>query len=285
MERINHLTISTIQPIATPTLNRINNTFSNLRRAGKKALIPYLTPDFPFKGSTVPLLRSVSAAGADLIEVGIPFSDPLADGKTIQHSSEVALRNGANLASILTSLREFRTSSEVPVLLMGYLNPLLRFGLEKFTVAAVAAGVDGVIIPDLPPEESGSLVESCKTAGLSNVFLIAPTTNDERIRLIDTFSTDFSYCVSVTGVTGARSSLGTNGSSDAFFQRVRRETKKPFVVGFGVSSRDHVADIWRHADGAVVGSALIDRIGRAKSIDEAATAAASFLNSIRPDHA
>ena len=233
----------------------------------------------------MPLLRSVSASGADLLEVGIPFSDPLADGKTIQHSSEVALRNGASLASILASLKEFRTASEVPILLMGYLNPILRFGLERFTDAAVAAGVDGVIIPDLPPEESGSLVESCTKAGLSNVFLIAPTTDDGRIRLIDTLSTDFSYCVSVTGVTGARSSLGTNGSPDAFFQRVRRETKKPFVVGFGVSSREQVADIWRYADGAVVGSALIDRIGRAQSIEEAATEAASFLKSLRPDHA
>lgn len=230
------------------------------------------------------ILGALSAAGADLIEVGIPFSDPLADGKTIQHSSEVALKNGVTLPKILSLIKEFRKSSEVPILLMGYFNPILQFGITEFTREAAKAGVDGLIIPDLPPEESGDFVRASKETGLSNVFLIAPTSDDARIRLIDSVSTDVSYCVSVTGVTGARSSWGTNGSHDAFFQRVKRETKKPFVVGFGIATSEHVRSVWRYADGAVVGSALIDRIGDARNAEEAAREAGMFFTSLRPGH-
>jgi len=251
-------------------MNRIKEKFADLRHAGRKALIPYLTPEFPLKGATVPLLQALERSDADLIEVGVPFSDPLADGKTIQHSSEVALRNGVTIPLILGAVRQFRASSVIPVLLMGYMNPILRYGMKKFLADCVAAGVDGLIVPDLPPEEGSDLVNESKNVGISNVFLIAPTTPADRIRVIDRISTDFSYCVSVTGVTGVRTELGVNGSLDGFLQRVKANTQKPFVVGFGISTREHVQRVWAIADGAVVGSALLQAINDARSIEEAA---------------
>lgn len=252
-----------------------------LRSAGTKALIPYITPEYPVKGSTVPVLQALAAAGADMIEVGMPFSDPLADGKTIQQSSETALRNGARLPLILDAVRQFRRSSSIPVILMGYMNPIFRFGVARFTETARDAGVDGLIVADLPPEEAGELLDASQSVGLSNVFLIAPTTRDERMKWIDRHSTDFSYCVSVTGVTGARARFGTNGSFGSFLQRVRSNTTKPFVVGFGISTAAHVQEVWQYADGAVVGSALIDRMEGAGTSDEAAQRAGDFLSSLR----
>ncbi|MEX2189818.1 MAG: tryptophan synthase subunit alpha [Bacteroidota bacterium] len=253
----------------------------DFRKAGRKALIPYITPEFPMRGATVPVLHAVANAGADIIELGIPFSDPIADGTTIQHSSHVALKNGATVSGVLSAVKEFRRSSEIPVVLMGYVNPILRFGIEQFAQKAREAGVDGLIVPDLPPEEAGELMQASKENGLSNVFMIAPTTGDERVRLIDEASTDFSYCVSLTGVTGARTSLD-NGTLDAFLARVRAAAKKPIVVGFGISTREHVQQVWRMADGAVVGSALINRMADAKTPEDAARNAGAFLTSLRP---
>jgi len=265
-------------------LNRISQIFSRLRKEGRKALIPYITPEFPVRGATVPVLRAAADAGADMIELGIPFSDPIADGATIQHSSHVALENGVTISAVLSAVKEFRRSSDVPVLLMGYINPILQFGIKKFAGSAKEAGVDGVIVPDLPPEEAGELMGWSRESGLSNVFMIAPTTRDDRIRLIDEASTDFSYCVSLTGVTGARASLESNGSLDAFLARVRKIAKKPFVVGFGLSTREHVEQVWRVADGAVVGSALISRMATAQTPEDAAKAAGEFITSLRHTH-
>lgn len=263
-------------------MNRIKQTFVDLHRAGKKALIPYITPEFPIRGVTVPLLRALEKSGANLIEVGMPFSDPLADGKTIQHASEVALQHGVTLPSILAAVKEFRRSSQLPVLLMGYSNPILRYGVKRFVGDCTEAGVDGVIVPDLPPEEAGELLAESRKANLSNVFLLAPTTSNERIRQIDEFSTDFTYCVSVTGVTGARSELGLNGSLDAFLLRVKQNTRKPFVVGFGVSTKAQVSRVWQKADGAVVGSALLQSIQEARSVDEVVQRASHFFGSLFP---
>lgn len=262
-------------------MNRIHRIFDDLRRSGGKALIPYITPEFPFKGITVRLLRALETAGANLVEVGVPFSDPLADGETIQHSSEVALKNGVTIDLILNAVREFRKASELPIVLMGYVNPILRVGLERFFDSCQAAGIDGLIVPDLPPEESSDLTTMSRRFGISNIFLIAPTTPDLRIQRIDDLSTDISYCVSVTGVTGARTQLGTNGALDEFLVRVRKNTKKPFVVGFGISLPEHVQRVWKYADGAVVGSSLINVLDKAASEEDALESAVRFLRSLR----
>ena len=262
-------------------MSRIGKKFEGLKREGKKALIPYITPEYPIKGITLDLLRALEEAGADLVEVGIPFSDPLADGETIQHSSEHALKNGVTIHGILHAVAEFRKGSELPVILMGYLNPIVHFGIGKFLEACQASGVDGLIIPDMPPEESEEVVLGSRRLQISNVFLIAPTTPDKRIREIDASSTDFSYCVSVTGVTGARSQLGEARSLDEFLVRVQRNTTKPFVVGFGISRPEHVRRVWEYADGAVVGSSLINVLSNAGSMEEALRSAKEFIRSLR----
>ena len=262
-------------------MNRIRKTFESLRTSGGKALVPYVTPEYPFRGMTTSLLQTLEQAGADLIEVGIPFSDPLADGKTIQHSSEVALKNGATVGTILKSISEFRRTSQLPVVLMGYINPILHLRFENFLSACKAAGVDGVIVPDLPPEEASDFVAASDVSGISNVFLIAPTTDEARIRAIDALSTDFCYCVSVTGVTGARDQFGASGELDAFLTRVKNNTTKPFVVGFGISRPEHVQHVWKFADGAVVGSSLINVMGESASPGDALKAASLFLRSLR----
>ena len=263
-------------------MNRIQKKFTSLKASGQKALIPYITPEYPFKGITLGLLRALEEAEADLIEIGIPFSDPLADGETIQHSSEFALKNGVTFDRVLRSVSEFRSSSELPILLMGYVNPIFRIGIEKFLESCKSAGVDGLIIPDLPPEEASAITYVSRQNDISNVFLVAPTTSDSRIREIDGLSTDFSYCVSVTGVTGARSQFGTGGGLDEFLMRVRKNTQKPFVVGFGISKQEHVQHVWEYADGAVVGSSLINVLGKATSEEDALRAAVDFLRSLRP---
>jgi len=262
-------------------MNRIPKTLDQLRSNGKKALIPYITPEFPFRGITEQMLAEMVNAGADMIEVGIPFSDPLADGTTIQHSSDLALKNGANIPGILSSVRAFRKSYQDPILLMGYFNPILHFGIAKFVRECKEAGVDGLIVPDLPPEEASALQSVSAKHDLSNVFLIAPTTPDERMQKIDEASTDFSYCVSVSGVTGARQELGMNGSLDDFLGRVRANVRKPFVVGFGISTPKQVRKVWEYADGAVVGSALINAISNASSQNDALSQAGDFLRSLR----
>ena len=264
-------------------MNRIARTWTDLKAKGRKALVPYVTPEYPFKGMTVRLLQRLARTGADLIEVGIPFSDPLADGKTIQHSSEVALRNGVDLDSIFLSVAKFREDSEVPVILMGYYNSIVQYGLKNFPHRACSSGVDGLIVADLPPEAASELIRESRAAEMSNIFLIAPTSSDERIRLIDDASTDFTYCVSVTGVTGERRDLAAAGSLGEFLARVRQRARKPFVVGFGISNSDHVKEVWRHADGAVVGSALIRVLGEQQNPDLALDAGEAFFRSLRSE--
>jgi tryptophan synthase alpha chain len=261
--------------------NRIRQKFDTLKGSGHKALIPYITPEYPFKGITVKLLQALEHAGADLVEVGIPFSDPLADGETIQRSSEIALTHGASIPVILQAISEFRKVSGLPVLLMGYVNPIIHYGTEKFFQACRSAGVDGLIVPDLPPEEASELTAISRRYGISNVFLVAPTTPTSRIQEIDALSSDFSYCVSVTGVTGARAQLGGDGALDEFLLRVKKNTKKPFVVGFGISRPEQVQRVCKYSDGAVVGSSLINVLAAAKSEEEALRSAADFLRSLR----
>ncbi len=262
-------------------MTRIGKKFSALRQQGRSALIPYVTPEFPVRGVTVPLVLALEEAGADLIELGVPFSDPIADGPTIQHSSQIALRNGVSLRKILGLVSRVRRDSAIPIILMGYYNSFLRYGLEAFSDDAVDAGVDGLIIPDLPPEEAADLMELQRNRRLSLTFLIAPTTPPKRIQKIDRLSTDFTYCVSVTGVTGARRQLGGNGEFRSFLRRVRSHTKKPFVVGFGISRRKQVEEVCRYADGAVVGSALMKSMESCRSVRGAVRRGASFFRLLR----
>ena len=240
-------------------MNRIDAALEVGRQ--RPLVIPFLTAGYPEMSTTVPAIVAMAEAGADMIEIGMPFSDPLADGPTIQRASERALANGMTVAGALEIVREARrhpSVTETPILLMGYCNPIFRFGLERFAGAAIEAGVDGLIVPDLPPEEAAPMRVACVDAGLALVFLMAPNAPDARIRRVDELSTHFSYCVSITGVTGAREDV--HARTVEFLDRVAGQANKPFVVGFGVRTAEHVRALGPHATGVVVGSALIDAI-------------------------
>lgn len=259
-------------------MNRISSTLRQYQSNNKTLIVPYITPEFPVKGTTVPLILALEQSGAGMIEVGIPFSDPLADGPTIQHSSEIAIKNGATLKRVLELIADARKQTVIPLILMGYINPVLNYGLEKFLQDAKNAGVDGLIIPDMPPEESDEFRSLCLKNDMSNIFLIAPTSSEERIRYIDSITTDFSYCVSVTGVTGAKNSFDVG--FDVFLNRVKKNTKKPFVVGFGIKSKEQIQHISALANGAVVGSALLQAISEKKNIEDVVKAARQFFSSL-----
>jgi len=222
-------------------------------------IVPYLTAGYPTAGETVDLLLALEEGGADAVELGLPFSDPLADGPVIQAASQAALAGGMTHARALDLVAGFRARSSLPVLLMGYLNPMLAFGAERFFREAAEAGADGLIVPDLPPEEAGPFHAPARTAGLEWVFLAAPTSSDERLAEIDRLSTSFAYCVSLTGVTGARERLPE--ALEVYLARAARVMSKPFVVGFGISSAAHVRRVAPPAAGAVVGSALLRMLG------------------------
>ena len=250
-------------------MNRISTVLQRRSADQPIRIIPYVTPEFPVPGTTVPLVLALGKIGAAMVEIGIPFSDPLADGPTIQHASDIALRNGATIPKVF----------EMPVILMGYINPILQYGIVRFFSDGKKAGIDGVIIPDLPPEESDEVQSACRQHGIGITYLIAPTSTEERIRFIDSQSTDFSYCVSVTGVTGARS--GFPDGLNEFLTNVRSNTTKPFVVGFGIKSKDHVKQIAQYADGVVIGSALIDAIGKGTDVDSAVRMGEEFFRSLQ----
>lgn len=245
----------------------------------KKLFSAYIMPGFPRAESTFEILESADAAGVDFVELGIPFSDPLADGPVIQRASQVSIENGVTPALILEFVRKFRTASQLPIILMGYINSFLNGIGENFAGKLSDAGVDGVIIPDLSLEESADIRKEVEDAGLSFVLLIAPTSSNERIEEISKATTDFSYCVSVTGVTGVRQNL-VSGEVTDFLKRVRKYSGKPFVVGFGISTPEAASEISKHSDGIVVGSALLQQISKAPQGEEAKFAY-EFLKSLR----
>jgi tryptophan synthase alpha chain len=240
-------------------MSRIAETFARLRSERRAALMPYLMIGYPERDSVLELAPALEAAGADLFELGVPFSDPLADGATVQRASERALANGTRLGDCLTTVAELRRRGlRAPLVPMGYYNPFLQYGLERFTRDIAAAGADGLIIPDLPPEEAGACQAACQAAGLDLICFIAPTTPDERIAQIVKIASGFLYCVALTGVTGARRELWDG--LPAFLERVRQHTDLPLVVGFGISTPAHVRQVGQIASGAIVASALIDTI-------------------------
>ncbi|HKJ70008.1 MAG TPA: tryptophan synthase subunit alpha [bacterium] len=227
------------------------------RRPGKK-FVPFLTAGYPTLDSTVELVLAAEQAGVHMVELGMPFSDPLADGPVIQQSSQIAIRNGVNLEIILRMVRDVRETSEIPIVLMGYLNPIHRFGLESFLSDAHDAGVNGLILPDLPPEEGTEIFDMIKSQGMSPILLVAPNTKPERITRVGALAGDLLYAVSILGVTG--SALNTDNGLSQYLGNLRKYTGTPFVVGFGISTPQDVRRMAALADGVVVGSALIKRI-------------------------
>ena len=239
-------------------MNRIEAKFKQLRAEGRSAFMPYICAGDPSHEISRKLLLTLEAAGADLIELGVPFSDPIADGPTIQKASERALVDKISLREILDMVETLRQETQIPIALMTYYNPIFRMGDAEFCAAAHKAGVDGVIIPDLPPEEASTLLEVAPAHDLATIFLAAPTSSPERIRFIASVSTGFIYCVSVTGVTGARTSLSEE--IQPMIADLKKQTQKPICVGFGVSTSEQANTVARLADGVIVGSAIVNAI-------------------------
>jgi tryptophan synthase alpha chain len=260
-------------------MSRIAERFATLRRRGERALLPFVTAGDPDLGTTEALVLAMAEAGADLVELGVPFSDPIADGPTIQRASERALAGGTSLRRVLELVKRLRARTEIPLLLMGYANPFYAMGPRGFAQAAAEAGVDGVIVPDLPPEEGADLYGAAEEAGVDGVLLAAPTTSEVRLRLLAQRTRGFLYFVSLTGVTGARASLAAD--LEARVRSARAVSPVPVCVGFGVSSPEHAAAIGRFADGVVVGGAIVDRIERAGSPEAAVDAVARFVAELK----
>jgi tryptophan synthase alpha chain len=259
-------------------LNKIELLFNELGSSGRSALIPYVMAGHPSESATVEIIKALAEAGASLVELGIPFSDPLADGATIQHASQKALDNGMNTDKAFAIVNKARESTGIPIVVMTYYNIVLSYGLDRFAETAGRAGVSGAIIPDLPPEEAEDWIAAAANSSLATIFLVAPTSPDNRITAAADVSTGFVYCVSLTGVTGGRSAL-SEGVTE-FLRRVRSLTDKPLAVGFGVSTPEQASFLSRLADGVIVGSALVDTIDSAIT-GRSSQAAAEFVKNMR----
>jgi len=239
-------------------MNRVDKKFTELKKRGKKALVVFITAGDFGLSTTKRLVLELTKSGADIIELGIPFSDPIADGPTIQASSERALKRGTKLRDIIKLVHSLRASTGIPIVLMTYYNPVLRYGLKNFVYDCGKNGVDGVIVPDLPPEEADELTAASKGKKFSTIFLLSPTSTKERIKLVSNKSKGFIYYVSLTGITGARAKLPAELISRV--RIIKKYTKKPICVGFGVSTPEQVRQISKVADGVIVGSAMVKLI-------------------------
>jgi len=273
-------------PLATSNSTRISKRFAALRQSGELGIVAYITAGDPTLDATHKFVLALANAGADVIELGIPFSDPLADGPTIQRASERAIKAGTTLAQVIDLVREIRKSSEVPIVLFSYYNPVLQLGLEKFASTAATAGADGVLITDLTPEESDDYRQVLAAHHLDTIFLGAPTSTDDRLATIATASSGFLYLISRTGVTGAKDALPDD--LPALLRRARSVTQLPIAVGFGISLPGHVSILGGLADAAVVGSALVSEIEKATAanptpaaIDAAAAGLAARIRSLK----
>ncbi len=261
-------------------MSRIKNTFNRLRKKNEAALIPYIMAGDPDLGTTKKLIFEMEKAGCDIMELGAPFSDPLADGPTIQKAAIRSLKNHTTISDVLGLVAEVRKESKIPLILMTYYNLIFKYGEERFVHDAAAAGLDGIILPDLPPEEAGILIPAAKKAGLDMIFLLAPTSTSERIKLVCRVSQGFVYYVSLTGVTGARTDI--QHSVKDSLEKIKAVTDKPVGVGFGISTPDQAAQVaqWG-ADGVIVGSALVKVIEENGDSPELVEKTAAFVKALK----
>ncbi|MEM7129835.1 MAG: tryptophan synthase subunit alpha [Chloroflexota bacterium] len=247
-------------------LERVKAVFAGTKGTTQAAFMPYHPMGYPDRSTTLEVVSALSESGADLFEIGIPFSDPLADGPTIQAATYQAITQGTTVADSLAMVRELRASGvKQPFCAMTYYNPLFAYGIERFVADAAEAGMDGLIVPDLPPEEADELEAACRAAGLAIIYFLAPTSTEDRIRTVAARATGFIYLVSVTGTTGARTELPTDLTD--FVDRVRRHTDLPLAIGFGIGNQAQAASVARIADGVIVGSALVKAAGGENGVD------------------
>ena len=273
--------LASVQAIAATAkpAGRITRRFRALAESGEMGLVAYITAGDPSLAASEKIVLAAANAGADVIELGVPFSDPVADGPTIQRASDRALRGGTTLPGVIELVRRIRAHSEVPLVLFSYFNPILQMGLAKFAAAAAAAGADGVLVTDLTPEEAAEYRSTMQGHGLDTIFLVAPTSTDTRLAQIAAASSGFLYVISRAGVTGAREALPAE--LPALIRRARKFTKLPIAVGFGISLPTHVTVLGGIADAAVVGSALMAETEKAASPDDAAAAVAERIRVLK----
>lgn len=261
-------------------MGRIADRFAWLREREEKALVTFVTAGDPDLETTEALVLCMAQAGADIIEIGVPFSDPIGEGPTIQRASERALKGGVTLRRVLEMIGKLRDRVDVPLVPMGYANPIYAMGEENFAAACQEVGADGVIVPDLPPEEGAGLYAACRAVGIDPILLAAPTTTPERMTMLAEETRGFLYYVSLTGVTGARQELA-EGIEEGVQLARKTPASPPICVGFGVSTPDQAREIGRFADGVVVGSAIVDRVAKSESRSEAIDAVSQFTAQLK----
>jgi tryptophan synthase alpha chain len=261
--------------------SRITKAFTELKRSARKGFIAFVTAGDPDLETTRDLIVELARNGATVIELGVPFSDPMADGPVIQRASERALRHGFGLGEILEAVAKARKQTEVPIVLFSYFNPLLQFGIDRLAKEAVRAGIDGVLVTDLTPEEAGDFGSILRYNQLDMIFLVAPTSTDARLQMISEQASGFIYAVSRAGVTGPRESV--SAEAEKLVNRVRKFSDLPVAVGFGLSNAEQVAEVWRYADAAVVGSAIVAEIERLQGSPELVTAVGEFARQLLPE--
>lgn len=260
-------------------MGRIEDSFKTLKQQGRKGFIPFITAGDPDLATTEQLLVTLSQSGATLIELGVPFSDPMADGPVIQRASERALKHSFGLQQIFDCAARARKQIDTPIILFSYYNPLLQFGLRSLAQAASDAGIDGVLVTDLTPEESGEFETELRACGLDMIFLIAPTSTDERLKLVAERASGFIYAVSRAGVTGARESVSTE--AEKLVTRMRQFSTLPIAVGFGISNAEQVRDVHRYADAVVVGSAIVAEMERLIDVPNLAEHIGEFVTELQ----
>ena len=259
-------------------MSQITRAFDALKRKGRKGFIPFITAGDPDLETTRELIVELARAGATVIELGVPFTDPMADGPVIQRASERALRHGFDLAEVLQVVFDARKQTDVPIVLFSYYNPLLQFGIARLAGEAKSAGVDGVLVTDLVPEEASEFAAVLQANNLDMIFLVAPTSTDERLKMVAERATGFIYAVSRAGITGAREEM--SAEAEKLVKRVRRFSDLPIAVGFGISTPEHVIGVWRFADAAVVGSTLVAEIERHSNRVELVTAVGKLARNL-----